>query len=253
MERTQRFRLDRQQPISAEAYEYRAGSRVKEHKHAAAQLVYATVGAMRILTRDGVYVVPPQRGVWIPPEIPHTIDILSNVSMRTVYVRVNEAAALPKQCRVVAVSGLLRHLILAAIEMPDDYRLDGHNRALVKLLIDEIQTVHQEPLKLLNPIDRRLAHVARDIKANPADGRPLATWAKTANASERTLARLFLQDTGLTFAQWRQQLRLIKAIEMLANETPVTVVAMQLGYSSASAFGFMFRRALGCSPSAYFA
>lgn len=255
MKQTLRFRLNRQRPISAEAYEYRSGHHIEQHTHSDAQLVYATAGTMRVLTRHGLLVVPPQRAVWIPPGMPHSIDAVSNVSMRTIYVWVQaaNALALPKKCCVVSVSALLRHLILATIEMPKNYRLVGRHRPLVHLLLHEMRIVDQIPLVLISPTDRRLVAVADAFKTDLANNRPLAAWAKIANASERTVARLFVLETGLTFAQWRQQLRLIKAIEMLANDISVTVVATRLGYASVSAFAYMFRRALGCSPRKYFA
>lgn len=252
MERSQRVRLNRSHPISAEGYEYRAGRRIEEHTHSAAQLVHATVGTMRVSTNRGVLVVPPQRAVWIPARTPHAIDVLSDVSMKTVYIWAGSSRRFPKESCVVSVSGLLRHLILSAIEMPDRYRLTGRHRALVQLLFDEIKTVDQEPLVLVNPTDRRIILIADALNRDPADCRSLASWAKAVHASERTIARQFLHDTGITFGQWRQQLRLVRAIEMLAKKIPVSVVATRLGYASMSAFGYMFRRALGRSPKEYF-
>jgi AraC-like DNA-binding protein len=252
MDHTHRFALNRQQPISAEAYDFVAGHHLDEHSHAAAQLVHATSGTMSVATQNGVLIVPPERAVWIPSQVPHTIDMLSDVSMRTVYIAKGAAAASLPECRVVSVSGLLRHLILAAIDLPADYRLIGRSRALVRLLLEEISTLDQVPLFLREPTDRRLIAITERLKRNIADNRSLEAWARDANASARTLERLFAKETGLTFAQWRQQLRLIRAVGMLARKVPVTVVAMELGYATPSAFGYMFRRALGVSPKEYF-
>jgi len=252
MEHTHRFALNRQQPISAEAYDFKAGHHLDEHSHAAAQLVHAISGTMSVATHRGVLVVPPQRAVWIPPEVPHAIDMLTDVSMRTVYIIRAKALHLESNCCVVSVSGLLRHLILAANDLPDHYRLTGRCRALVQLLLEEMRTLPQVPLHLKEPADKRLLVITEAVKANPGDNRSLSWWARHANASERTIERLFVKETGLTFAQWRQQLRLMKAVGMLARGLPVTTVALELGYSTPSAFGYMFRRALGVAPREYF-
>lgn len=252
MEHSHRFALNDTQPISAEAYDYAKGRELEEHSHEASQLVHAISGTMRITTRRGVLIVPPQRGVWIAANEMHSITMLSDVSMRTLYVAGQCSGILTNEICVVSVSALLKHLILAAIDLPADYRLEGRAGAIAELIFDEIRRIDQIPLLLKDPHDRRLLKITQAIKSNPADNRPLTFWANEANASERTVARLFIKETGLTFAQWRQQCRLITAIEMLADGNPVTTVALDLGYATSSAFGVMFRRALGVSARSYF-
>ena len=176
-EHTHRFALNLKQPISAEAYDYRAGRRLKEHTHRVAQLVYATSGTMSVTTEHGVFVVPPQRAVWIPPDTPHTIDMLSDVSMRTVYLTRERSNQFRAECCVVAVSGLLQHLILAAVDLPENYRLIGKHKALIVLLLEEIRTLDQIPLHLKDPTDRRLLRITRSLKNNPSDNHSLAHWA----------------------------------------------------------------------------
>lgn len=244
--------LNRQRPLAAKAYEYEAGCRIEAHAHVAGQLVYAVSGAMSISTGQGAWVVPPLRAVWIPPGHIHAIAMHAHVSMRTVYLVDHRSRLFEPRCCVVSVCDLLRELILEATKFPDDYVLTGRYRLIVELLLGELKTSPQVPLHLAEPQDHRLRRITDKLKADPGDSRPLGCWAKTANASERTLARLFLKETGLTFAQWRQQARLVSAIAMLAQGTPVTTIAIDLGYSTPSAFGSMFRRALGRPPSEYF-
>lgn len=69
----------------------------------------------------------------------------------------------------------------------------------------------------------------------------------------RSLSRLFLAETALSFAQWRQQARLTLALEMLAHVVPVAEIADALGYATPSNFIAMFRRSFGDTPSRYFA
>jgi AraC-like DNA-binding protein len=108
------------------------------------------------------------------------------------------------------------------------------------------------PLHLPLPRDPRLLAITERLTVDPADKRSLAAWARTAGASARTLARLFHRETGLGFAHWRQQARLLRALERLAAGDPVTTVALDLGYEGPSAFIAMFRSRLGATPGRYF-
>ncbi|MDT7657954.1 MAG: hypothetical protein QOF38_2669, partial [Pseudonocardiales bacterium] len=55
-------------------------------------------------------------------------------------------------------------------------------------------------------------------------------------------------ELHMTFPQWRTQLRLHQALILLAENVPVTAVAHRCGWSSASAFIDVFRRAFGHTP-----
>ena len=67
-------------------------------------------------------------------------------------------------------------------------------------------------------------------------GRTLAEWGHAVGASERTLARAFLADTGVSFGRWRTMLRVQAALGALAGGEPVGNVARHVGYDSDSAF-----------------
>lgn len=123
----------------------------------------------------------------------------------------------------------------------------------MRVLCDELARVDVAPLSLPLPLDPRLRRVCDALAADPSDRRDLAAFAKTAGASARHLARLFREETGMTFGSWRERLRLLRSLEMLARGDGVLAVALDLGYSSASSFGAMFRRAFGTSPARYFA
>ena len=121
------------------------------------------------------------------------------------------------------------------------------------LIPGEIRALPALPLHLPWPADARLRRVCEALKADPAENRTLEDWARASGASARTLARLFRKETGMSFGGWRQQARLLEALGRLASGSPVTTVALDLGYQSPSAFTSMFRRALGTSPTRYFA
>lgn len=223
------------------------------HAHKRAQLLYAVSGVMRVATNAGVWIVPPQRAVWIPPGIEHQVQAQGTpLSMRSLYIRPDLLAGLPDTCCVVGVSPLLRELIAAVMAIGRHPPTGSREDRLIRVLLDQIEDVRVQPLHLPMPRDRRLAAIARSLTDDPSDGRTLADWAADAGASERTLARLFHAETGMSFGTWRQQVRLLAALARLARGESVTAVALDLGYASQSAFIAMFRRALGQTPGRYF-
>lgn len=206
---------------------------------------------MTVSTGDGTWVVPPQQAVWVPPGVLHEVTSIGALAMRTLYLHPAAIGGLPEACRVVTVPALLRELILRAVTLPPDYPPDGPEARLMAVVPDQLQALQPEPLHLPMPSDRRLRTITDALAKRPADGRSLADWARSAGASERTLARLFRRETGMTFGAWRQRLRLLAAIARLAEGRPVTAVAFDLGYESPSAFVAMFRRQLGEPPGRY--
>lgn len=229
--------------------DFAAGFVVLPHVHERAQLIYATAGAMRVSTDTGMWMVPPQRALWMPAGVRHSILMLSELSMRTLYLREDAAAFMPQVCRVLPVSPLLRALIVRATELPLNYDEDGPAGHVFALILAELHGLQSLPLQLPMPSDARLRALCQALLDAPGDPRTLGEWAKTLNASARTLARRFQSETGLSFGAWRQQARVLEAMGRLGNGAPVTQVALDLGYDSVSAFSAMFRRAAGASPS----
>ncbi len=228
--------------------DFARGFTIAPHRHLRAQLIYAPAGAMRVSAAGSLWMVPPQRALWMPPGIEHSIRMLSDVTMRTLYLREDAALAMPRTCHVLPVSPLLRELIVRATELPLDYDEAGPAGHLVALLLSELHGLQSLPLDLPLPGDPRVMAVCRAILDEPGDRRGLADWARDACVSERTLARLFRSETGLSFGAWRQQARLLEAMGRLGAGEPVTRVALDLGYDSISAFSAMFRRATATSP-----
>jgi AraC-like DNA-binding protein len=246
-------RLERgPQPVVVHRRDLAVGETIAWHRHLRAQLVHASEGVMTVTTAGGAFVVPPARGVWMPAGMEHRIDARTTVAMRTLYVGAPHTAGLPHAVCVVQVTPLLHELILAAVAGGNDYARDSAQARLVAVILDQIRALPVAPLSLPTPQDARLRRVTDALRADPARALGLGGWARLAGASERTLARLFERETGMSFRAWRQQLRLLRALELLAAGAPVTRVALDLGYESTSAFTAMFRRVLGTTPTAYF-
>ncbi len=239
-------------PVAAMAKDFPDGYHNPRHSHERAQLVFAAHGAMLVSTSAGSWAVPPQRAVWMPAGVTHEIRMVGAVAMRTLYIRQDAAARLPAGVRVLAVSPLLRELILRACALPIAYDEDGPAGRIMAMILDEIAALPTVALDLPLPRDARLGRICRALSAELGATRTLSDWGRDAGASPRTLARLFVKETGLTFAAWRQQARLLAATAMLAAGEPITRIALELGYESPSAFTAMFKRALGAPPSHYF-
>jgi len=239
--------------VAGVAADFESGLRLPRHRHRRAQLVYAIAGVMTVETSAGIWVVPPLRAVWLPPGMVHSIRMTGQVRMRTVYLDSDALAAVatPAACAVLNVSPLLRELIVRVVD--GDPGPPGRRHRLVAVLLDELAQADVAPLELRVPCDARLRRITDALCRDPSDSRDVAAWARFAGLGERTLARIFPQQTGMTFVRWRQQLRLLRALERLASGEAVTTVAVDLGYGSTSAFVKLFRESLGVTPGRYFA
>lgn len=243
---------DRHAQITTHTHDYPAGHIIPSHFHDRDQLVYASCGVMTVRTSDCAWVVPTHRAVWIPATIPHTITMSGEVAMRTLYFRPRQAKTLPRGCCVVSVPPLLNELILKACTFAALRKTSKRQRHLVDVIIDQLETIELVPLRLPNPSDPRALRVAAALLADPTDQRPLKRLCKTAGASRRTVERLFHDEVGMTFGKWRQQLRLMQAMRLLAEGAKVSHAALESGYSTPSSFISMFKKILGTTPALYF-
>jgi len=227
------------------------GQVIPEHSHPEDQLLFASQGVMTVHTSQGVWVVPPLRAVWIPANTPHSVVISGTVSMRTLYVQPRLRPSLPKRCFVMSVSPLLKELILHACGFSRLHNRAPVERRVVEIIVDQLGAVETIPLQLSDPVDARARRVIEALAANPGDSRRLEKLCRGCGASKRTIQRLFLEETKMTFRRWRQQFRLLHAMQRLASGEKVIAAALEAGYNSTSAFISMFRKQLGTTPARY--
>ncbi|WP_044873546.1 helix-turn-helix transcriptional regulator [Pseudomonas sp. LFM046] len=239
--------------IAAIARDYRDGDHVAPHLHREAQFLYAAEGLMRLVTAAGAWVIPPTRAVWIPPGIEHQIFMSGQVQMRTLYIAADAAPPALDACCVLAVPPLLRELILRLVELDAKGSEDERRSLVQRLILHEIAALERMPLHLPMPRDRRLQAICLALLEAPDSTRTLEEWGLDVGASTRTLARLFAQELGMSFNEWRQHLRLTEALPRLLAGQDVQSVARDLGYGSGRAFSAMFRRLLGENPRDYVA
>jgi len=227
------------------------GHVIPEHSHPEDQLLFASEGVMTLTTGPGLWVVPPLRAVWIPADTVHSVAMSGRVSMRTLYFQSKLCQSFPRKCMVINVSSLLRELILHACTFPKLRREVSAQKRVVEIIVDQLKAVESIPLQLPHPVDSRATRVVKTLFANPGDQRTLEKLCADCGASKRTIQRLFLEETKMTFNKWRQQLRLLNAMQRLAAGDKVTSAALESGYNSTSAFISMFRKQLGTTPTRY--
>jgi AraC-like DNA-binding protein len=221
------------------------------HAHRHAQLIYASDGMLTIRTASGLWVVPPRRAVWIVPGEMHRGSAPKSFRLRTLYVELG-IAQVPSKCCVVSVDSLLDALLIEASNFGTAYPLEGPEQRLMQVILDRLSTLETISSYLPTPTDARLVRLITILERNPADSRPLDALAVASGMTGRTAARLFVKETGLTFAQWRQQLRLLRAMQSLSLGQSVTNVAGDVGYNDVSAFITVFKDAFGETPARYF-
>jgi AraC-like DNA-binding protein len=243
---------DHKSAITTLTRDYPAGHVVPLHFHDRDQLVYASHGVMTVRTRNGTWVVPPHRAVWIPSEIPHKITMSGLVAMRTLYLKPRLAKDLPRDCCVINVSTLLKELILHACTARALKKSVKWQMHLIAVILHQLEAVQTIPLQLPHLSDARLVRISETLMSDPRDSRTLAQLCKKTGAGKRSVERLFQQEIGMTFGKWRQQLRLMQGMRLLAEGAKVTHAALESGYATPSAFTSMFKKALGITPSSYF-
>ncbi|WP_415218595.1 AraC family transcriptional regulator [Rhodopseudomonas sp.] len=227
-------------------------SEVPLHVHRKGQLILALHGAVTCTAGNEIWIVPPNCGVWIPGGVPHSARATANAQLNYLFVE-PEAANLPRSSCTLAISPLIREMIERLADERADYHADSHAARMARVLLDELAEMPRERFNLPISSHPKIRAIADALTAEPSDRRTLSDWAKTVAMSERSLARLLIRETGLTFGRWRQQLHLVVALRELASGEAVQNVAAELGYESVNAFITMFKKALGSTPAQYFA
>jgi AraC-like DNA-binding protein/mannose-6-phosphate isomerase-like protein (cupin superfamily) len=237
------------------ARHYRKGVRLDTHMHREAQLVYAAKGTMQVTTPKGRWLVPPDRAVWVPARLEHSIDVLAEIEMRTLYfdlawlAREDRSESLNSEF-VVRVSRLLHETILALFDGQDN---PDRTRLLVRLAVLELHHAEDSATFIPLPHEPRCRRAADIVLGDPTAAHEIETLAREVGTSARTLSRLFSSETQLSFKSWCQRARIAAAIERLSMQADVSVkqLASELGYASVPAFSHAFRQVTGKTPTEF--
>ncbi|ARV17714.1 HTH-type transcriptional repressor of iron proteins A [Curvibacter sp. AEP1-3] len=243
----------RDRPVRSRGRALAMHAHIEPHQHAWSQFTYCASGLMQVTVtqdeRETTFIVPPSRAVWIAPQVQHNVVVLESAELRTVDIA---SGALPPDwtdCRVLVVSTLLRELIGAL----QGSQAGERENALMALTLDEIRRADIQALgvPMPHPVhgDKRLRALCEAVLRDPAEKNQLREWVAEVGASERTVARLFREELGTSYQQWRTQAVLAHALPQLARGMPIAQVAAASGYASDSAFSAMFKQAMGQAPS----
>lgn len=221
------------------------------HQHCWGSLDYSASGVMRMEVAGSRFMSPPQYAVWVPPHTEHSSYNAEAIVYHSVGLAPELCEQLPQRPCTLAISDILKAILSDFAQRDVNRPQTEPDIRLAKVLVDQLR---QAPIhECFLPYARHpgLLGVLEGMQADPGDNRPLAHWAEQVHVSERTLARQFVRELGMSFGEWRQRLRYLAAIEALDSERSVQHVAFDLGYSTASAFIAMFQRQAGCTPEQY--
>jgi AraC-like DNA-binding protein len=218
------------------------------------QVLLVLRGSFRCEMEGGIWIVPPQSAIWVPGGgVMRNAKVWGAFEGYNAFIDPAVSAGLPSTCCVISTTPLLRELLVSSASLPTHYPEGGRETHLVTLLLDEVAMAPAGNLYLPMPKDRRLRKMVDRMMDHPDERGTMETWAGRAGLSVRTLARVLVSETGMSFGRWRQQLNLLLALQWLAGGSSVQQVAADLGYESAGSFVTMFRKALGTSPGRYMA
>ncbi|MFB6558792.1 MULTISPECIES: helix-turn-helix transcriptional regulator [unclassified Streptomyces] len=237
----------RHEPIAPTRVQWMAsGADIDPHQHDDHQIVYAARGVLTVTTGLGTWVAPANRAIWVPAGTVHAHRAHGTTDLHLIGLPASRKVLASDRPMVLNVDGLLRELILAYTREPESR---GPERGrLLDVLLDRLVLSPQQPLHLASPTEPRLRRLCEILTADPADGRTLDALGREVGASARTLTRLFASDMGMSFSQWRTQLRLHQALILLAEGQTVTAVAHRCGWSTTGAFIDAFRNVFGHTP-----
>ncbi|MFC0541538.1 helix-turn-helix transcriptional regulator [Kutzneria chonburiensis] len=223
-----------------------SGGTSQQQIHARGHLVYAAQGVLSVHTERGTSIVPANRVAWTPAGFPHQHAAHGHTDMRIVFLPASLARLVPDHPVVFLASDLAREILLALTgPQPRDTAAQARLR---RVLVDELHEAHEQPLQLPTPRDDRLRSIAQLLQDNPADNASLTELGRTIGASARTLSRLFHDELGMTFYEWRTQLRVFHALVLLADGHDTTHVAHACGWANPSHFIAAFTKLVGTTP-----
>ncbi|NNP72242.1 AraC family transcriptional regulator [Acinetobacter defluvii] len=216
------------------------------HRHAWGEFVYAFNGVMEVNINHVNYLTPPPYGLWLPPNLHHSGLNRTSVSHATLYIHASLCQQLPQQAGILLTLPLVSAILLHLKQHP--IKNTTEHLRLLHVLLDQLQYAQYVPSYLPHTDHSNLKQILNYLHENPADQSALSELAQQINTTERTLARLAQKQLGMSLNEWRQRLKVMKAMSMLSEGKTVENIALDLGYANASAFIAMFKRWMEITP-----
>ncbi len=227
---------------------YNANTEFLPHTHSYGQLICVKSGVLAMSIGGQRFLAPPEFSVWIPAGVEHSSYNRKSMHFRAIDIAVEHCKELPTSACLINVSPIFNAIVedcfaraLLIPESKQDLRLS-------QVLIDQLKVSPVQCTYLPTSQDKLLSPILTALERCPSDNTSLAAWAKRVYTTERTLSRRCQQELGMAFSEWRQRLRFLHAISLLEQGRTVQSVALDVGYSSASAFITMFQQISGTTP-----
>lgn len=218
------------------------------HAHRLHELVWVRGGTLASRVGGRVFTVFEGHGLWMPAGVVHAGRATAGARFHDAFFASDRTPFASGEPMVIAMTPLLESL-LSHLSRTD---LDPAARLRAEAVVFDVIRPSEHQLVLPLPGDPRIDPIAEALLDDPADNRSLEEWARRLESSERTITRAFRRTTGLSFAQWRQLLRVHRALMLLSDGFDVMSVSESLGYAQPSSFIAAFRRVMGTTPGAFF-
>lgn len=218
-------------------------------------LLAASRGALRLEVDGMSWSLPPARAALIRAGVPIQVTIPQRVTTASVLFSTTFAPPPASDLAVVDLTPLARALLTECSRCDDEEAsLDSYALAMFRALAEATWALAEHPSPAWMPTGRS-PEVRRALTITAerlADDPRLGEVAAEVGLAPRSLARRFERELGMTWRAALRRLRVLRAIEQLAGtEHSVTRIAMDVGYSSLSAFQSAFRDLIGQTPTAY--
>ena len=223
------------------------------HKHQWGEFVYSFSGVLEMQAEGSEFRVPPSFGLWHPPESEHFGSNRQASIHCSLYIEreLTVQRGMPERTCALMLNPMIRAMLDHLRLNPPENSYSNEESKLLDVIVDQLSVAPSAGSYLPDTNDLLLAKALSYLQDNPGDNRSLTELAKLFGTSERTLARKAQRDLGMTMNEWRQRLKVMRAIPMLQEGISIESVALDLGYSTASAFIVMFKRLLGTTPDEY--
>jgi AraC-like DNA-binding protein len=235
-------------PIYLRIDQFATDSQCIAHSHPWGQLSYSASGVMELNIAGQNYLSPPQYALWIPPNVEHDATIHQAVSYQSAYIDLSLCHDLPDWTCILTLGPILKAILADFAARQVNIPKSAEDLRLAQVLLDQIKLARCSHNYLPSSSDPALSQLLSALRRDPACTRTMAEWAQALHLTERTLARRCQRDLGMSFSEWRQRLLYLTALPMLEAGKSVQSVALELGYSTSSAFISMFQRQAGTTP-----
>lgn len=242
------YEIDANKPVLSYNTHIHNGMCAEAHAHPRAQIIYASEGVTKVITPGCVWMVTPLQAIWVPGMVEHQVCFLDHVEVRNVFLDPSVTARLPTNCFAFDVNPFFRELVLRIMQFDTTRNIAAAEWRILQVLLDEIHALQPAMLNLPVGKDPRLNNITDALIKDPGQEMNLEEAAALACVSSRTLSRLFVAETGMTYRDWCIKLKLLEAIRRLGAGEAISTIAYELGYESPSAFTYMFRKSIGKTP-----